>query len=187
MKPFYLGALITLLVIIKLWLWFTRRSFKEKRHRYKIKKAKAVLKKFEGFKGEFKNAQIITYLRKIDPYVFEELLLEAYEIKGYTIKRNKSYSHDGGIDGLIYNPNNQKILIQAKRYKQSIQSKHIHVFSDQVNSNNASAGYFIHTGKTPTLVFNQYRNTNISIISGSKLVELITTTTRGEIKAYTLK
>jgi len=40
----------------------------------------------------------IAYLRKIDPYVFEELLLEALLSKGFKITRNKRYSGDGGID-----------------------------------------------------------------------------------------
>lgn len=41
------------------------------------------------------------YLRKINPYVFEELLLLALERQGLTVVRNASYSGDGGTDGQV--------------------------------------------------------------------------------------
>ncbi|MGS6531656.1 restriction endonuclease, partial [Enterobacter hormaechei] len=44
-------------------------------------------------------AQIINYLRKIDAFVFEELLLEGFEAHGFRTMRIKRYSGDGGIDG----------------------------------------------------------------------------------------
>ena len=96
MKYFILVALLVVMVFI-IWLCLPKKSYKERCHRRKINNAKKVLKTFERFTGDYRNAQIITYLRKIDPYVFEELLLEAFEIKGYIIKRNKSYSYDGGM------------------------------------------------------------------------------------------
>ncbi|MEX6059375.1 restriction endonuclease [Enterobacter hormaechei] len=49
----------------------------------------------------------INYLRKIDPFVFEELLLEGFEAHGFRTIRNKRYTGDGGIDG----GNNRKISL----------------------------------------------------------------------------
>lgn len=82
------------LLLIFLFKFFFKKSYTTKRHHYKIKKAKEIIEKLSTFEGEFKNAKIIAYLRKIDPYVFEELLLSAFENKGYKIKRNASYSAD---------------------------------------------------------------------------------------------
>lgn len=168
--------LILIFIIILILLFYFSRfgSVKQKRHRYKIKKAKQIILKFGDFNDEFRNAKIITYLRKIDPYVFEELLLEAFEIKGYRVKRNKSYSNDGGVDGLIFNEKDERIFVQAKRYKGFVNRQHIHDFSRFISANNAVGGYFIHTGKTSKLILEQFRDSNIHIISGSKLVELIT-------------
>ena len=167
--------LILIFVIILILLFYISQtgSLKNRRHKYKINKAKQILFKFRDFNDEFRNAKIITYLRKIDPYVFEELLLEAFEIKGYKVKRNKSYSNDGGVDGLIFNAREERIFIQAKRYKSFVNRQHIHEFSRFILANDAVGGYFIHTGKTSKPILEQFRNSNIHIISGSKLVELI--------------
>lgn len=45
--------------------------------------------------------QKIAYLRKIDPFVFEELLLEGFERRGFEVIRNRRYTGDGGIDGRV--------------------------------------------------------------------------------------
>lgn len=44
-------------------------------------------------------AQKIAYLRKVDPYAFEELIMTLLQRKGFVIGRNKRYSGDGGLDG----------------------------------------------------------------------------------------
>ena len=158
-----------------LLLLLFKKSYKSKRHQYKIKKSKKVLITLATFQGDFREARIITYLRKIDPYVFEELLLTAFEQRGFKIKRNKRYSGDGGIDGIVYNSNGKKLIIQAKRYKNSISTAHIFTFSQNIVLNNALGGYFIHTGRTPKETYSLYRGSKIIIISGNTLVELITT------------
>ncbi|MBB6131494.1 restriction endonuclease [Mucilaginibacter lappiensis] len=114
----------------------------------------------------------MNYLKKIDPYVFEELLLEAFVLKGYKIKRNGSYSGDGGIDGIIYNEKGETILIQAKRYKSFINTQHLRDFDLLTCRQRVKAGYFIHTGRTPAS-FRYVFSADIQIISGSKLIDLV--------------
>ncbi|EPO2651139.1 restriction endonuclease, partial [Klebsiella pneumoniae] len=58
----------------------------------------------------------IAYLRKIDPFTFEELLLEGFESHGFRTIRNKRYTGDGGIDGQVI-IGKHRYLIQAKRYR----------------------------------------------------------------------
>src|SRR5690606_35858524 len=77
------------------------------------KKSRKILAKIRTFSFD---GQRIAYLRKIDPFVFEELLLDAFEDNGFTVQRNKRYTGDGGIDGIVCK-NNVRYLIQAKRYK----------------------------------------------------------------------
>ena len=114
----------------------------------------------------------MTYLRKINPYVFEELILTSFENKGYKIIRNKSYSNDGGIDGKIL-LDGKLYIIQAKRYSNSVKSQHIVDLKKKVQDSSATGGIFVHTGTTSAKSYDLYRYSEIQIISGSKLVELI--------------
>lgn len=58
----------------------------------------------------------MNFLRKVDPYVFEEVLLLCFKERGYWVKRNNRHPGDGRFDGTVFNELGQKILIQAKRY-----------------------------------------------------------------------
>jgi len=113
---------------------------KKGRHQRNIQQSKKLIKRFHKF--EF-NGQKINYLKKIDPYVFEELLLSGFEKKGYKIKRSKRYSGDGGVDGVIFDKEGVEIYIQAKRYKNYIHLQHLKDFETLINSKSVK-GLFIH-------------------------------------------
>ena len=152
----------------------------EGRHIKNIRQAKRVLKKLHLIKKESLLAnqkykgKIMNYLKKIDPYVFEELILTAIEKKGVIIKRNLSYSGDGGIDGQFMTSKGL-VIIQAKRYDKEIKHSDVKALAKKVEISKACYGLFIHTGTTNTNIkvtckdFTQ----NISIISANKLVDLI--------------
>lgn len=149
------------------------------RHLYRIKAARRVLNKLKKIKsiGDKKNenngGQIISYLRKINPYVFEELILTVIEDSNVRIIRNKRYSGDGGIDG-IFKLKNNKILIQCKRYKGHINNKDVMDLCNKVNLSKFDSGIFVHTGKTGDKARNTMNiNNNIVFISGSVLIDLI--------------
>jgi restriction system protein len=125
-----------------------------------------------SIKGEFREPKIINYLRKIDPFVFEELLLTVLERQGLQVKRNKRYTGDNGIDGIFFQ-NGQPVYIQAKRYSGHISLEDVTDFIRTVNQNKVR-GLFIHTGKTGEEVKKLVRSSCVEIISGSKLVEFIT-------------
>src|ERR1035437_10122313 len=101
---------IFLLCIIILTSLTSLPHFRTKSHKRYILTSKRILKKIRSFNGSAQEARILAYLRKINPYVFEELLLTVFEEQGYHIKRNPRYSNDGGIDGIIF-LNNRKFLI----------------------------------------------------------------------------
>lgn len=151
---------------------FFKINYKKKRHERKISTAEKVISKVNSFTGDYKNQQILSYLRKIDPYVFEELILSSLALKGFEIIRNASYSGDGGLDGMFLS--NEKIfLVQAKRYSNTVNSTHINDFALLVSHKKAAGGMFIHTGKTAVKSYQNYKNSNIEIVSGQKLINLI--------------
>lgn len=138
------------------------------RHSYKQKKAIEVYERINEIK-EFQ--KVIAYLRKIDPFVFEELILYSFEMKGFKVYRNRRYTGDGGIDGKVrfYG---KKTFIQAKRYSNYINIKHVEDFAKLCTRNRVN-GFFIHTGKTGEETKKlSARHKNIRIVSGSQLMEL---------------
>ncbi len=170
-------VLITFVILVL--VFGKRKNYWFSRHNRNIRQARKILKKIRSWGGENLNARIFSYLRKIDPFVFEELLLESFKDNGYVIKRNKRYTGDGGIDGVVYDED-KTYFVQAKRYKNHINKQHIVDFSKRVTQYNVN-GFFIHTGRTgkeSSSLISQYQN--IELISGSKLITLMLNTERRE-------
>ncbi len=160
----YIALFLFALILIRL------KPFKLN-HRNNIKQSKKILKSLREFDGEYKTARQFSYLRKIDPFVFEELLLTCFEERGIKIKRSPRYTGDGGQDGEIW-LNGKKILIQAKRYKSHINSNHVSAFTGLVSAKKVR-GLFIHTGKTGYAAKQALNRDKIEILSGQKLIKLI--------------
>jgi len=171
----YLIIICCLFVVLFLLEKVTRISRKKRNHNHKIQTAYRIYSKLKSFTGEYRSQQIITYLRKINPYAFEELVLTMLEQNGYKIKRNSSYSGDGGIDGIIY-LNEKKLLLQVKRYSNDISAKHLQDFENMIQKMNAAGGLFVHTGSTSGRQYLKYKATDLQIISGQNLVDLILST-----------
>lgn len=115
--------------------------------------------------------QSISYLRKIDPFVFEEMLLSLMYERGFKIKRNKRYTGDGGSDGIFW-IKGKKYHIQAKRYKSYINKSHMTEFINLI-SREKSGGVFIHTGKTGKQTQKLANDNDVFIISGKELIDLV--------------
>lgn len=148
--------------------------FTKKRHHYKIKQGERVLKKIRSFDGDNIEERIINYLRKINPFTFEEMLLSLFEESGCKIKRNKKYTGDGGIDGK-FKYNGKWYFIQAKRYSNHIKNTDVSDFV-KLCTNNKVRGLFIHTGKAGKLSNKAIENSDdVMIISPSELVIFIKT------------
>lgn len=158
-----IAALLCMRKAIK-WYCKPRRV----RHRKNIKEAKTLIKRFRSWEGENIAPRVMGYLRKIDPLVFEEIILTALHDAGARIKRNRRYTGDGGVDGVFYLKGN-KWLIQAKRYSSAINPQHVADFARICDGGN---GIFVHTGRTGNKS-KEAKPANVSIISGSNLVNLI--------------
>lgn len=145
------------------------------RHKYRVKSSKKVIKTIKEIMEDKNNGgRAISYLRKINPYVFEEVILTAIEESNVRVVRNKQYSNDGGIDGRI-STKVGKILIQCKRYKSYINNKDVIELVEKVEENKCAYGVFAHTGKTGGKAKSTaIKSEKILYLSGSNLISLIT-------------
>lgn len=142
-----------------------------KRHSRYRKKADKIHERLHS--SDMNMGQVLAYLRKIDPYVFEELVLNAFEEHGFSVKRNRRYSGDGGIDGRVF-LKGKEYLLQCKRYKSYINPKHVRQFCLLCEERDIN-GYFIHTGKTGGMSRDESRFCDkVTILSGKQLVDFLT-------------
>lgn len=148
-----------------------RRSRKPKvdHHKQMQAQAESALSKFDSLTCP---KQRFIFLRSVHHFAFEEMILSAYERKGYKVIRNKRYTGDGGIDGKVI-INGKAVLVQAKRYSGAISKADVSQFG-HVCLNNRTDGLFIHTGKTPTAVWGKISKSHphVKVISGQRLIEL---------------
>ena len=139
------------------------------KHRRNIQHSYLLVQQFRKEASLAKLPAAIATLRRLDPYVFEELLLTCCEDQGWQIERSFRYSGDGGVDGRVLIAG----LVQAKRYKDYINPQHIEKFRMVIQSEGAAGGFFIHTGKTGTLSKQLLTEFRITLISGQKLVDFV--------------
>jgi len=158
------------LLLLSRWKWrFWRKSHKQKRHARMQATASRQLDKINSLK-EFR--QRFAYLRKINHFVFEEMLMEALERSGHKVYRNKRYTGDGGIDGRV-RINGVFYIIQAKRYSNFIDKQDV-IKLATIASGMGCKGLFCHTGKTRDSVRDvAAANGQIEIISGQRLLDLL--------------
>lgn len=113
-------------------------------------------------------------LRRLDPLVFEEFVLQCLADGGCRIRRNRRYSGDGGIDGRVFH-RGRWCPVQCKRYGDSINPRHVQDFTVILNRHRAPAGWFIHTGRTGPLsaALAAESGNRVRFISGDKLRRLV--------------
>ena len=117
---------------------------------------------------------VIGTLRRIDPLVFEELLLHCFKEQGYQVVRNERYTGDNGIDGRLYK-DGKLYFVQAKRYSGLIQSAHVREFEAVIQKFGADGGFFVHTGRTGHKSRGVFRQagSKIVLLSGMGVVDLV--------------
>lgn len=123
-------------------------------------------------KDAFTPERTIGYLRSVDPFVFEELVLLSFRKAGYHIQRNKRYTGDGGLDGRM-SKDGRRWLLQMKRYSGHIDAADVRAFAGLCREHGA-CGAFVHTGRTGGAAREAVREAeNVFIISGERLWRLI--------------
>jgi restriction system protein len=115
----------------------------------------------------------IAYLRKVDPWVFEEVVLCSLEAAGFAVWRSRRYSGDGGCDGRVHVPGFGWCPIQTKRYSSHVDAAHVRAFSALVSHERRRLGLFIHTGRTGQNAWVAAGQSAVVIVSGRSLVGLV--------------
>lgn len=145
------------------------RTVSQRRHRRYQKQAARALFRLSRLRDE---PARISWLRKMNPYVFEEMLLTALSRQGLRIQRNARYSGDGGADGTVW-INGRRFLIQAKRYSATISAAHVSAFR-LLTEREGCPGLFVHTGRTGEVSREAFRRYDgIILISGQRLLWLL--------------
>ncbi len=143
------------------------------KHRKRVKHSKEILQKLRKFRGEGSNARCLIYLRRLEPLLFEELVLSAFEDIGAIVLRNRRYTADGGIDGQVWFPKLGWYAIQCKRYSAHVARSDVKTFCDLIGKRRFSGGLFVHTGRTGRASYDTIRIGAVLLLSGDKLTQLI--------------
>lgn len=147
---------------------------KKKKKSWRIKASKKWLKKFRSNANKFNAHQRFNYIRKVDHFLWEYILLRCFEERGYSIIHTP-LTRDGGSDGFV-TINGKFIVIQAKRYKGRISKSHVLELNKLVCQNKQyNKGLFIHTGKSSEPILTYFKqNKDLEIISGvSRVLSLL--------------
>lgn len=147
---------------------FINTAYGTPQHFWRIRSARRALTKLKTMDSP---AQQFSYLRQVDPFVFEEMILTALSDLGHPIRRNRRYTGDGGIDGRA-TINGTKTLIQAKRYRQHISAAHVADFATTCHRSNHQ-GLFVHTGRTGKQSHLNNAAGTVDIVSGSRMLALM--------------
>lgn len=142
------------------------------RHWQKTRRATSTLETLRSFEGENVAPRVLAYLRKLDPFVFEEIILTALDEAGYAIRRNWRYTGDGGVDGRITDADGNEIVVQAKRYTGFVRPSDVEAFAALVERWKVAYGVFVHTGKTGPKS-HWKKGKKVVIVSGNHLVRLL--------------
>lgn len=162
--------LISLVCLLAFVFVLRSGSARKRRHNRRIRSAEGVRNLLA--EGALLPAQAVSYLRKVNPYTFEELVLDGFLRDGYKVKRNKRYSGDGGIDGRA-SKDGEEYLVQSKRYRGYISRQHVEDFS-RVCTRERLKGFFVHTGKTGDASWETAGTFgNVDIVSGDRMLRLV--------------
>jgi restriction system protein len=153
-------AAIVILLLVSWNRWCSRHAFNIRIANKHLKR----LAKIEEPGGQF------GFLRAVNVYIFEEMILTALKRNGHSVKRNKRYSGDGGIDGKA-KILGQNVFIQAKRYKGHVVARDVEAFSNLCHKASVK-GLFVHTGRTGKLA-KQLQSEHVDIVSGERLLMLL--------------
>lgn len=113
----------------------------------------------------------LNYLLKLNPYEFEKVVANMFELDGYKTKVT-SKSNDGGKD-IIMHKNNKLYLVECKRYNRDnkIGREALQKFFAAIYEEKAEGGFFITTSDYTSTAYDYPKaiNNKIKLINGEKL------------------
>lgn len=142
-------------------------------HQRNVRKSRRILRAVRRFREPGLAARCLSYLRHVDSLVFEEVVMSALEDAGLLVLRNRSYTGDGGVDGVAWNPRFGLLAVQVKRYRAHICRGHLREFDDAILSAKFDGGVFVHTGRSGAGAYEFLRGSGIILLSGDRLLKLL--------------
>ena len=144
-------------------------------HQRRVRESRRVLRKIRSFTGDGSAGRVFAYLRTIDPFVFEEVVLSALEDAGAIVFRNRRYTGDGGIDGRCWLPwaGWRTIAIQAKRYDGAVTPSDVAAFVELIRQDGHAGGYFVHCGRSGPMTYEALRGQPVQLLSGTRMLNLL--------------
>ncbi len=127
------------------------------------------LDKFEIELGENKNK--IGDFAKLNGYQFEEYLKELFSILGYQAIKTKG-SGDQGAD-LIIKKENEKTVVQSKKYRGSVTNKAIQEVVASKKYYGADKAMVVTTGKFTKSAIDLAKSNDVELIDKNKLITII--------------
>jgi restriction system protein len=121
--------------------------------------------------NEFK--VIISLLREMNPFLFEEILLNCCKGYKYYVPPKKGFTKDNGVDG-YFSYLGRFYVIQAKLYGGEADPNHLSQFTNAIKWHHAAKGFFFHTGRASEEFKKVALAANtIDIVSGQKLIDFL--------------
>lgn len=142
-------------------------------HRRRVRRSRHVLREIRRWRGDDVHARLFGYMRRLDPLVFEEVVLTALEDGGRLVLRNRAYTGDQGIDGWVRLSGFGWVPLQVKRFKSHVDNRAVEALGEIVRVRACAAGLFVHTGRSGTGVYRHLRSGRVVLISGQRLVDLL--------------
>ena len=127
-------------------------------------------------------AELLEYVKNIDPYKFEILVIDLLQAMGYGGNREEAAqvtkkSGDGGIDGIINEDRLglDKIYVQAKKWEGNVTISAIRDFGGTLLAHTAQKGILITTSDFPKSAHDYCEKIDrtIILINGKRLTELM--------------
>lgn len=161
----------------RFWRWLSRgwnhlRLLGLPAHQRRVRQARKVLASLRALRGADAPARQFGYLRALDPLTMEEVVLTALEDGGRLVRRNRRYSGDGGVDGMV-RLHGQWHLVQVKRYRAHVACAHVPALATLVQRSGAGGALFVHCGRSGAGVYAALRGTPVQLVSGASLLALL--------------
>jgi len=143
----------------------------EQTHQRLIKQGRVELRKVT----RMNKTKALTYLKAMDPIVFEFLTAALFEQEGYKVKTTVA-SGDEGVDVLaVKRKGLKKVVIQCKRYSGSVGQPTIRDLYGTMMHNRANAAYLVTTATITRQAHQWAKGKPIHLIDGYELVNWIAT------------
>lgn len=145
------------------------RLWGRRRHCSNVAYSRLLVRRLAALQHE---GAVINYLRKVDPFVVEEVVLTLLEERGIFVLRNRAYTGDGGVDGAFWWPGRGWHAVQCKRYSSAVKPAHAREFCDLVKRR-YRGGVFVHTGRTGDTSQEALAAPSLFVLSGSTFTRSI--------------